>query len=135
MFYSIPSEVIKLNLNPKTRRLEFVFDFIPFTKASNPLSRILLCPIYKNYNLGWVVKILSAIDLAPSYPILLLKTFKYFKLLLFLRDFARASAPETPMLHLLRSRTSSRSLCGITVAKSLTPSLSILFLDRSKTFN
>lgn len=79
---------MKLNLKPKTRRLELVLLFIPFTKALSPLSRILLCPISKNYSFGWLAKIFSAIDFAPSYPILLLKTFKYLRLLLFLRDFA-----------------------------------------------
>ena len=100
-----------------------------------PLSLILLCPISRNSSLGWYRTTFSAIDFAPSYPILLLKTFKNFKLVLFLRDLASSSAPDTPILFLEISNTSRTWLKGKTSARTLVPSLSSPFLDKSKTLS
>ena len=74
-----------------------------------------------------------ATDLAPSYPILLLNKFKNLSDLLFFKETANYVAPGTPNWFLLKSKTYRIWLCGITYAKAFIPSLSIWFLERSKT--
>ena len=97
---------MKLNLNPKIFNFESLLVIKQSTIDFNPLSLILLCPISKNYSLGWFLTIFSAMAFAPSYPILLLKMFKYLSDLLLARELASSEAPETPMMFLLKSKTS-----------------------------
>ena len=125
---------MKLNLKPRIFILEFLLLIIASVIDIKPLSLILLWPTYTHSSEGWFMKIFSAKAFAPSYPILLLKTFKNFRDLLFLRETASSLAPDTPSWFLLRSKTSMILLWGKTYDKALIPSFPMKFLDKFKTF-
>ncbi len=84
--YVAPKFVIKLNLKHKIFSFELLFSINESTIDFKPLSLILLWPISKNYKLGEFFTIFSETAFAPSYPILLLKRFKYFNDLLSFKE-------------------------------------------------
>ena len=124
---------MKLNLSPKIFSLQFLFSKIELVIDIRPLSRILLCPIYRHSKEGWFEITCSARALAPSYPILLLKTLKNLRDLFLLKALESSLAPETPIWFLLRSKTSSMLLNGNTSASDLIPSFPKKFLDKFRT--
>ena len=124
---------MKLNLSPRIFSFDSLFVIRQSTRDFNPLSLILLWPISKNYSLGWFLTIFSEMALAPSYPILLLKMFRYFNDLLLARELASSKAPETPIKFLLKSKTSRILLWGRIYVKAFNPSFPKLFLERSST--
>ena len=85
---TIPSSVIKLNLNPKVLSFELGFYYIPFANDIIPSSLILLCPKSMHSRALLTASVLPNAR-APSISIVFAYKFKYFNALFYSSIFAR----------------------------------------------